>query len=208
MTAETTTHDASRRAPADHEILASVAGRWSARAIDPERAVDHSLLLRVFEAARWAPSSGNAQPWRYLVFDETVPAARQTARDLLKRGNSWARAAPVLLLSVVRTTWPDSDDPNRVALHDVGAASMALCLQAVALGLVAHQMGGFDVEGASTAFGLPEHHDPVAMIALGHPGDPDALSERLRERESKARERHALSELARLGDFDGPGFAH
>lgn len=204
MIADASSHDATRPAPTEHEILSSVAGRWSARAIDPARAVDRALLLRVLEAARWAPSNGNAQPWRYLVFDEAVPEARQTARDLLRRGNRWAHAAPTLLLSVVRTTWPDSEDLNRLALHDVGAASMALCLQAVALGLVAHQMGGFEVEGARAAFRLPGQHDPVAMIALGYPGDPAALPERLRERETRPRRRHEIARFARVGAFDGP----
>jgi nitroreductase len=193
-----------RPAPVDHPVIDVIAGRWSARAIDPDEPVAHAVLLRVLEAARWAPSWGNAQPWRYLVFDDRVPRAREQARDCLSRGNAWARNAPVLLLAVASTVWPDSDEPHPSAAYDTGAASMALCLQAQAEGLVVHQLGGFDHERARTSFSLPPHTEPLAMIAVGHPGDVGLLDERARQKERRARRRRPVEAFARLGGWDGP----
>lgn len=196
-----------RPAPVDRPILSVLADRWSARAIDPARPVSPDLLLTMLEAARWAPSNGNAQPWRYLVFDDRVPEALAEARDCLNRGNDWARRAPVLLLSVVVHTWPDGDELNRMALHDVGAASLSLVLQGVAEGLVVHQMAGFDVERARSSFSVPRHVDPVAMIAVGYPGSVADLPEGKREREYRPRRRRPIDETAFLGGFTGPGLA-
>lgn len=196
---------AARPAPVDRPILSTLANRWSARAIDPTRPVPRQVLLTLLEAARWAPSSGNAQPWRYLVFDDSVPEARDVARSCLNRGNAWAKQAPVLLLSVVVNTWPDSDERNRSALHDLGAASFSLVIQGTAEGLVAHQMAGFDVEAARAAFAVPNHADPMAMIALGYPGSVDDLPEDKRERERRPRRRRPIAETAFLGRFGGPG---
>lgn len=198
---------ASRPAPTDREILPALAERWSARAIDRTRPVSSAQVATLLEAARWAPSSGNAQPWRYLLFDERVPAARAQARDCLRRGNAWARLAPVLLLSVVELYWPGSDDRNPMARHDVGAASMALCVQATADGLVAHQMAGFDADRARELFGIEDRAAPVAMIAIGHPGPVGVLDAGRRDRETAPRTRRPVAEIARLGGFDGPDFS-
>lgn len=204
-------HDATapatlRPAPTDHEILPLLAGRWSSRAIDPERPVASDQLARLLEAARWAPSSGNVQPWRYLVFDDSVPEARDRARGCLRRGNAWAHRAPVLLLSVVARWWPDSTDPNPSALHDVGAASLSLCLQAAADGLVCHQMAGFDRQTARERFAVPDGMDPVAFIAVGHPGRADLLDDRRRDREQAPRRRRAIAETAFVGGCHGRPF--
>jgi nitroreductase len=193
-----------RRAPTDHAIVDLLAGRWSSRAIDPDRSVDRTQLLVLLEAARWAPSSGNVQPWRYLVFDALVPDALDRARGCLRRGNAWAHRAPVLLLSLVERYWPDSTDPNPSALHDVGAASLSLCLQAAADGLVAHQMAGFDRALARERFGLPDRIDPVAFIAIGHPGRADLLDERRRDREQAPRRRRPVAQTAFVAAWDGP----
>lgn len=199
--------DAVRPAPADRVILPALAGRWSARAIDPSRPVSRAQLATLLEAARWAPSSGNAQPWRYLVFDDDVPQAREQARGCLRRGNAWAHRAPVLLLSLVDLYWPDSDDRNPLAPHDVGAASMALCVQAAADGLVAHQMAGFEPELARARFGIGDRMAPLAFIAIGHPGPIALLDDRRRERETAPRRRRPVSDSARVGGCDGPAFA-
>jgi nitroreductase len=193
-----------RPAPIDNPILEVLAGRWSSRAIDPDRPVPRSLVVVLLEAARWAPSSGNVQPWRYLVFDEDVPDALAQARGCLRRGNVWAHRAPVLLLSLVDRYWPDSTDPNPSALHDVGAASLSLVLQAMAEGLVAHQMAGFDRAQARERFGVPGRMDPVAFIAVGHPGRADLLDDRRRDREQAPRRRRPVSETAFVGGWGGP----
>lgn len=196
-----------RPAPTDHEIHPLLAARWSTRAIDPERPVASAQLARLLEAARWAPSSGNVQPWRYLVFDDSVPEAREQARGCLRRGNTWAHRAPILLLSVVARWWPDSTDPNPSALHDVGAASLSLCLQAVTEGLVAHQMAGFDRELARERFAVPDGADPVAFIAVGHPGPPDLLDDHRRKRERAPRRRRTIAETAFVGGYEGRPFS-
>lgn len=202
-----TATSAARPAPADRVILPALAARWSARAIDPSRTVTRTQLATLLEAARWAPSSGNAQPWRYLVFDDQVPEAREQARGCLRPGNAWARRAPVLLLSLVDLYWPGSDDRNPTAEHDLGAASMALCLQAVADGLVAHQMAGFDADLARARFGIGDRMAPLAVIAIGHPGPLTLLDERRRERETAPRRRRPVGDSARIGGCDGPAFA-
>jgi len=188
-------------------LLSPIAARRSTRAFDPDRPVEPAALRRVLEAARWSPSSGNAQPWAYVVLDDGAPEARERARALLRGGNAWARAAPVLLLATASTTFPPKPGKparaNPHAWHDVGAASLALALQATAEGLVSHPMAGFDREGAQAAFGLPEGVDAVALIALGHPGDPADLPPDLAAREG-ARSRRPLGAVARRAHWDGP----
>ncbi len=193
-----------RPAPVARPILEELAARWSPRAIAPDRPVPHSAVLTVLEAARWAPSSGNAQPWRYVLYDEEVSQERDLARATLKGGNAWARVAPVLLLSTVAKNWPGSDEPNPMALHDVGAASMALSLQAFAEGLVVHQLAGFDREAMRRVAQLPAGIDPVTLVALGYPGEIGDLPDKLQQRERGERARRPIGELAWRGTIDGP----
>lgn len=197
---------ARRPAEVDHPVLAVVRDRWSARAIAADVGVDRGDVATMLEAARWAPSSGNAQPWRYVVFDGTVPTERERARACLKPRNEWARAAPVLMVSAVCRTWPGSDEVNPSALHDVGAASMAMCLQATALGLVCHQMAGFDTQRAREICALPDGTDPVAFIAVGRPGRLADLDPSRRRRELRERQRRPIAETAFVGGYGGPGF--
>ncbi|KPJ62432.1 nitroreductase [candidate division KD3-62 bacterium DG_56] len=189
-------------APVEHPIHELLARRWSPRAIDPSRPLTAEEIDRLLEAARWAPSSFNEQPWRYLVFDGSDPAALQAARDCLVEGNRWARLAPVLMLSVARDRFSHNDRPNRTAQHDVGLASENLVLQAVAMGLAAHQMSGFSVQRAREAFNIAEGYTPLAMIAIGHHGRIEDLPEDKREAETAPRTRKALSEIAYWGAWD------
>jgi len=191
-------------APTDVPIHDLLTRRWSPRAIDPERAVDAADLRALLEAVRWAPSTFNEQPWRYLVFDGSKPGSLERARACLVEGNAWARKAPVLLLSVARETFSRNDKPNRLAGHDVGLASENLALQATALGLALHQMGGFDAERARKEFHIPEGFTPMAMIAVGHPASADTLPEDLRERELAPRTRRPVEEIAFAGGWDRP----
>jgi nitroreductase len=184
-----------------HDLFAR---RWSSRAFD-ERSVDADLLRSLFEAARWAPSSNNEQPWRFIVASKEHQADWNRLFDCLAEGNRrWAFRAPVLVLSIASMNWEDDGKPNRHAFHDTGLATENFVLQAAAHGLVAHQMAGFDVEKARVDLRIPTRYEPVAMIAIGYPGDPTALPERLREREFQSRSRRPIAEWTYSGQWGIP----
>ncbi|BFU94762.1 MAG: Nitroreductase [Nitrospira sp.] len=175
-----------------HDLLRR---RWSPRAF-AERSLEGEKARSLFEAARWAPSSNNEQPWRFLAASRDAGADYDRLLACLNESNrKWACRAPLLILSVAGLHFEDDDKPNRHAFHDTGLAAENLVLQAVALGLVAHQMAGFDIEKARSTCRIPSGYEPVAMIAVGYPGDPSLLSDRLREREMKPRARKPIGEF-------------
>ena len=176
-----------------HDLIAR---RRSPRAFDSGRPVSRSAIRSLLEAARLAPSCFNEQPWRFLVFDGEDPGSLEQARGCLVEGNAWARAAPVLLLSVAAERWARDGSPNRHAQHDVGLASGNLAIEATDMGIGVHFMAGFDADRARSLFRIPEGFTPMAMIAVGYPGDPKRLPPRLRERELAPRKRKAISEIA------------
>jgi len=168
--------------------------RWSPRAFS-ERRVEPEKLCSLFEAARWAPSAFNEQPWFFIV------ATKENTRDydrllsiMVERNKQWAHAAPVLLLTVAKLSTHDGK-PNRYAFHDVGLAVENLALQATALDLFAHQMAGFNVERAREEFAIPPGYEPVTTIAVGYLGDPESLPEQFHEEELKTRNRKPLEEF-------------
>jgi nitroreductase len=191
-------------APVRFPIHPLLARRWSPRALDPDRPVETETVLGILEAARWAPSSGNEQPWRFLLFDSRDPGALEAARSCLVEGNAWARKAPVLLLSVASETYTRNGKPNSLARHDVGLATENLLLQATESGLAVHPMAGFDSEKARQLFQIPEGHAPLAMIALGYPGSIENLPEELLKRETAPRSRKALEEWVFAGSWERP----
>jgi len=182
-------------APADHPILEVIRERWSPRAF-LDKPVEPAKLLSVLEAARWAPSSFNGQPWFFLVATKSEPEGFAKLLGCLVEGNqAWAKAAPVLMISVAKGTFDHNGKPNRCAVHDVGLASENMTLEAVAQGLFTHGMAGIELDKIREAYGLPEDCDPVAGWALGYAGEPDMLEGALRERELAPRERKKLSEF-------------
>jgi nitroreductase len=193
-------------APADHPIDEVMARRWSPRVFEAGRAVEREKILSLLEAARWAPSCFNEQPWRYLVFDGTDEAAMERARACLVAGNAWALKAPLLMISIARDNFTHNDAPNRTAQHDVGLASENLVLEAVRLGLVAHQMAGFEVDRARHVFNIPDDYTVLAMIAVGYPyrDSLDDLDEKQREKELAPRARKTISQIAYAGTWDAP----
>jgi nitroreductase len=194
-----------RTAPAAHPIAPLLAARWSPRGF-LDREVPEEALRRVLEAARWAASCNNAQPWHYVIARRhREPDAFARLLDCLTPGNQpWCAKAPVLMISVARLDFPANGNPNRHAWHDVGAASACLAIQAAALGLQAHQMAGFDPAKARIACAVPDGHDPVAAIALGYPGSPDELEECYRARETAPRARRTIEEFGFIGTWDKP----
>ena len=178
-----------------------LAERWSGRAFDPLKPVTRQELVALLEAARWAASCFNDQPWRFLVWDRNQNATNwQKAFDCLGEWNQkWVINAPVLMLSCAGSIFEKTGKPNRWGQHDTGAASQNLYLQATALGLVAHPMGGFDADKAREKFSIPAPYTCMAMIAVGHPAPPESLEGEYRDAELAPRERKPLSE----GFFEG-----
>lgn len=174
-------------APTDAPVHDLIAARWSPRAM-ASTPVDPEVLRSVFEAARWAPSSFNEQPWRFLVATTERPEWLDRLRGYLSSGNDWARKAPVLVASAYRTTFSRNDEPNRMAFRDLGAAEENAFLEVFNRGLVMHQMAGFDHEALAEDL-LPDGFEPGSMWAIGHPGDVDDLPEKKREAETGERTR-------------------
>ncbi|GAB7522932.1 nitroreductase family protein [Paraburkholderia sp. 2C] len=183
-------------APTELPIHALLAGRWSPRAYSGDP-VTREHLRSVLEAARWAPSSYNLQPWRFIVFDRTIDAIayKEAFATLAPVNQGWNGPVPILI-AVTTHTLTAKGDVNRCAQYDAGAASMALVLQAHALGLAAHQMSTLDVGEFRRKFAIPDEVDVIAMIALGHYGDVDELAPVYRERERAPRTRLPLAEIA------------
>jgi len=164
------------------------------------QSIEFAHLRSLLEAARWAPSSYNEQPWHFLVAVKEEHNEFARLLGCLVPGNVvWARQAAALLLSVAKLTFDANGKPNRHAFHDVGLATANLSFQATALGLALHQMGGFDATKAREEFSIPEGYEPVAAMALGYPGDAQNLPAGLRERAHTPRTRRELKEFVFTG---------
>ncbi len=175
-----------------HDLLRR---RYSPRAFS-NRPVAPEHLRSVLEAARWAPSANNRQPWHFIVATQDDPTAHARLFNTLKDGNKrWAGDAPVLILAVAALSTDAEGRTNQRALYDLGLATAQLTTQATALGLAVHQMGGFDADQARQEFGIPADHEPVVVLALGYPGDLERLPEELRQREQAPRTRKPLREF-------------
>ncbi|MFL6145892.1 MAG: nitroreductase family protein [Labedaea sp.] len=194
-----------KRAESSVELHPIIADRWSPRALDPTGSVPERSLRALLEAARWAPSNGNTQPARYLV-GRRGDSTYTRIFELLSPGNkSWAGAAGALLLACEVTVNDKGIIPH--AEYGVGLASQNLVLQAVAEGLVAHQLGGFDADAASLVFALPPDVRPLVVIAVGTLGSPDLLpDDRSRAKETAPRHRLPLSGFAFAGEWETPAF--
>ena len=181
-----------------HDLLRR---RWSPRAFS-ERMVEVDKLHSILEAARWAPSCFNEQPWYFLIATKEGPEEFERLLSCLVEGNvAWAKNAPVLMLSVAKLSFSRNDKPNKQSQHDLGLAVENLVIQAQELGLVTHQMGGFHADKARQLFGIPEGFEPIAAIALGYPGDLNTLSPELRERELAPRIRKPLERFVFSGHW-------
>ena len=176
--------------------------RWSPLAFS-DRMVEPEKLRSVLEAASWAASSYNEQPWRFIIATKENKAEFERLLSILAEGNQeWARNAPILMISVAKLNFEYNGVENRHAFHDVGAASTTLAIQAADLGLFIHQMAGFNVPKAKEIYGIPSDYEPVAAIALGYVGDPQTLSERLQQRENAPRKRKPLKEVVFSGSWN------
>lgn len=176
--------------------------RWSPRAFSSEP-ISEEVLYSLFEAARWAPSSYNDQPWYFIVGrkDSDTETYEKVFDSLMEGNQAWADTAPVLGISVARKNFEYNGEPNRHAMHDVGLAMQNLVIQAMDHELFVHQMAGFSTETARDHFNIPQDHEPVAAFAIGRPGEPGDLPEELREQEKSERSRKAVEEFVFTGDW-------
>ena len=171
-------------------LLETIQIRRSKRAYS-DRPIEPEKIQALFEAARWAPSSSNEQPWVYIYATKEQSPLWGKLFDSLMDGNKiWAERAPLLIMSLVRKNFVRNEKPNASAKYDLGAANAFLALQATHLGLNVHQMGGFDRQRATENLNVPDTHEVAVMLAIGYSGDPDMLPENLKERELSPRERY------------------
>jgi len=186
-------------ATTDHPVHDFIVKRWSPRAFS-DKPVPPEVLRSLFEAARWAASSYNDQPWAYLVaIKDDKENFSKMLSVLMDMNAAWAKQAPVLAISVARQHFKHNGSQNPVAQHDVGAANAQLTMEATSRGLVVHQMAGFHHDKARQLFGIPEGWEPVSGMAIGYPGDPENLPEQLRKTELAPRTRKPLSEFVMSG---------
>lgn len=177
-------------------------GKRRSTVIFSDKPVEEEILKTVFEAARWAPSSNNQQPWRFIIGRKQDEIVFTKMCSLLNPYNQvWACSASVLMLSVAETISSYNNRENKHARHDVGLAEENLMIQAVSMGLVVHPMGGFDAEKAKVDLHIPEGFEPVIMIALGYPGNPSDFSEEIRMKDTRKRVRNPLESLVFNGDW-------
>jgi nitroreductase len=185
-----------KHAKPDHPILQPIAERWSPYAFDP-RPVERENLLACLEAARWAPSSYNEQPWTFILAERTDTVAFAQMVDCLVEGNRpWAQNVGVLMLTIVSKLFTKNGKPNRAAEHDIGLAAENMVLQAAALGLQGHQMIGIEPAKIRAAYKIPDSHEPLTAIALGYPAAVQpGTTDPLGQRDLAPRGRKPLSEI-------------
>src|ERR1700691_1745116 len=187
----------------EHPVLEVIRSRWSPAIYSPQT-VEPQKLLRILEAARWAPSSYNAQPWSFLVARKEEPEEfARMLRCLMPLNVVWAQHVPVLMISVAKLHFDHNGAVNRHALHDTGIATGFLMLQAASLGVLAHGMAGFDPAKARELYAIPESHEAVAAIGLGYPGEEQGASEELRKR-NQHRPRRTLNQFVFAGRWGQP----
>ncbi len=188
-------------AQTDYPIEEILKRRWSPRAFS-DRMVEPEKLRSLWEAARWAPSSFNEQPWHFIVATRDKPAEHEKLLScLVEKNQQWARNAPVLMVSVTELNFAKTGKPNRHAFHDVGLAMGNLLVEATALNLFVHQMAGFSPEKVKELFTVPEGFEPVAAIAIGYGADPSAAPEAFRQQETAPRSRKSINSFVFEGKW-------
>ena len=191
-------------AKTDYPVHVLIQNRWSPRSFS-DNPVSPETLRSLFEAARWAPSSSNEQPWAFIVgTKDDLETHNKILSTLVEFNQGWAKHAPVLAIAASQMEFARNKTPNRNAFYDTGAAVAYLTAEATSRGLFVHQMAGFDPQKAIEVFHIPKGWEPIAAFAIGYPGDPNALPDKLRERELAPRNRKPISEFVMSGDWGHP----
>jgi nitroreductase len=190
-----------KQASPDHPIHELLGRRWSPYAF-ADRSVADEDLRSIFEGARWAASSYNEQPWRYILATKANPQEFERLLSCLVEGNqAWAKAAPVLALGCTSLNFTLNGKPNAAAIHDLGLASASLTFEATSRGLYVHQMIGILPDKARELYRIPAGVQPLTGLAIGYAADPNTLPEKLRERDMAPRSRKKLSEFVFGGEW-------
>jgi nitroreductase len=190
-----------RWAHPDHPVQEGIVRRWSPYVFSGKPVADEDLRC-LFEAARWAASSYNEQPWRYIVATKAQASEYDKVLSCLVEANQvWARHAPVLAIAVIALNFARNGKPNKAAFHDLGAASASLTFEATARGLTVHQMIGITPERAREVFAIPDGFEAMTGLAIGYPGDPATADEKMRQRDEWPRTRKPLSEFVFTGTW-------
>jgi len=181
----------------EHSVHTLLQARWSPYAFDSNKPVDMQDLSSLFEAARWAMSAYNDQPWRYIVANRQTDSAlwEKILASLVEGNRSWAQYAPVLALGLVSQEFEKTGKPNATAMHDLGAASAFLTIEATARGLAVHQMSGILPDVIRSTFPAADSLQPVTALAIGYAGTNDELDEGIAMRDKRDRSRKPLSEI-------------
>jgi nitroreductase len=174
--------------------------RWSPRAF-LSQPVDKEVLRRIFEAARWAPSSYNEQPWRFIFGEKDDETWEKIFQTLKPSNKLWAALAPVLILSVGKKIVTINNTTNKVYQYDVGQSVAYITFQVMQEGLYIHQMGGFDGDKARDTFEIPEDYQPVTVLAIGYKGEPGILNEEHQKKELAPRQRRQADDFVFSGTF-------
>jgi nitroreductase len=193
-----------KKATTDFEILEVIAERWSPYGFD-SKTVSVDDLRSLFEAARWAASSFNEQPWRYIVATkDDADEFERMLSCLMDANQTWAKAVPVLALGIAKLNFTRNGRPNGAAIHDLGQASATLALEATARGLSVHQMKGILPDRAREQYGVPEDFEVVTAIAIGYAADPESLPPDVKKTDTTSRRRKPISEIVFGGEWGNP----
>lgn len=188
----------------DYPISDLIKRRWSPRVFS-SRLIGEEKIMSLFEAARWAPSSRNEQPWRFVYATRDDRENFTRIADLLVEGNSWAKKSALLIVVLARKNFTGNNKENYNAMYDSGAAAENLFLEAINQGLFAHEMIGFALEKALEVLAVPENFMPASLIAVGYPAtlsDLEMFEPSLKERELSQRERLAIKQIISKGKFN------
>jgi len=189
-------------ASTEFPVIDLIKNRWSPRAFSSDP-IEEEKIMSLLEAARWAPSCYNEQPWNFILFKRENREEFNKILDVLSpRNKLWAKGAPLILLSVAKTNFERNGKTNRHALHDVGAAVTNLTMQATSMGLYIHQMAGFNSEKAQQLFKIPDGYKPVSAMAIGYYGNIEDLPDEFKKSETATRRRKPVSDFVFQGTWE------
>lgn len=183
-----------KRAVTDYPLIDSIINRWSP-VVFSNKPIVHEDLMTVLEAARWAPSSRNEQPWRFLYGFNGDDIFKKIYDTLMEGNRIWAKNAAVLIAVFAEKFYSHNQKPNKHYFYDTGAACAILQIQAISMGIYSHTMGGFSPKKLVEYFSIPENLDSATVIAMGYPGDPGSASKELAERDLTKRTRKDLHKI-------------